>query len=74
MKLPDGVLFTLESDRKGISVILKQRDFGMCRSCKWWTQQQNSIQGRCELLKIYPTGSWYCANWKEEGADSDERR
>lgn len=33
-----------------------------CRDCGWWEKQADSLQGRCSLLGIYPTGSWYCAN------------
>lgn len=33
-----------------------------CRDCKWWTKQEDSAQGRCELCGFYPTGEWYCAN------------
>ena len=34
----------------------------LCRNCKWWTKQEASLQGRCALFGIYPTGAWYCAN------------
>ena len=37
-----------------------------CSDCKWWTKQEASLQGRCELLKMYPTGTWFCANGKRE--------
>ena len=37
-----------------------------CGECKWWTKQEASLQGRCELLKMYPTGAWFCANGKRE--------
>ena len=37
-----------------------------CADCKWWTKQEVSLQGRCELLKMYPTGAWFCANGKME--------
>jgi hypothetical protein len=40
-----------------------------CEDCKWWTKQKDSGQGRCELLGIYPTGGWYCANGAEERTD-----
>lgn len=33
-----------------------------CRDCYWWKKQEASIQGRCSLLSMYPTGNWYCAN------------
>lgn len=33
-----------------------------CKDCKWWTKQEKSIQGRCALNGMYPTGGWYCAN------------
>ena len=37
-----------------------------CSDCKWWTKQESSLQGRCELLQMYPTGTWFCANGKRE--------
>ena len=37
-----------------------------CAECKWWTKQEASLQGRCELLQMYPTGAWFCANGKRE--------
>lgn len=33
-----------------------------CKDCKWWTKQANSLQGRCALYGMYPTGEWYCGN------------
>jgi hypothetical protein len=33
-----------------------------CKDCEWWTRQTCSVQGRCALLGIYPTGAWYCGN------------
>lgn len=33
-----------------------------CRNCKFWTKQEDSLQGRCELFGSYPTGGWFCAN------------
>lgn len=33
-----------------------------CKDCKFWEKQQDSLQGRCCLNNIYPTGYWHCAN------------
>lgn len=33
-----------------------------CKDCKWWSKEKDSLQGRCALLQMYPTGKWYCAN------------
>ena len=33
-----------------------------CKDCDWWTKQEDSVQGRCELMQMYPTGGWYCGN------------
>ena len=41
-----------------------------CKDCKWWTKQEESIQGRCALAGIYPTGGWYCGNGERK--DDDE--
>lgn len=37
-----------------------------CKDCKWWTKQEKSIQGRCALYGMYPTGGWYCANGRRD--------
>lgn len=34
----------------------------LCRDCHWWTKQKKSSQGKCALLGMYPTGSWFCGN------------
>ena len=33
-----------------------------CKDCDWWTKQEDSAQGRCELMQMYPAGGWYCGN------------
>lgn len=33
-----------------------------CKDCDWWTKQEGSVQGRCELMQMYPAGGWYCGN------------
>ena len=38
-----------------------------CKDCKYWTKVPGTNQGLCRLLKIHPTGAWYCANGKREG-------
>lgn len=38
----------------------------LCKDCKWWDKYDDSLQGRCALLKISPTGGWYCANGRKE--------
>ena len=35
-----------------------------CKDCEWWEKQKNSLQGRCELMQMYPTGAWFCGNAK----------
>lgn len=39
-----------------------QPEIVRCKDCDWWTKQENSSQGRCALLSIYPTGGWFCGN------------
>lgn len=38
------------------------RDVVRCRDCYWWAKQEDSLQGCCSLLPIYPTGAWFCGN------------
>lgn len=46
-----------------------------CKDCKWWTKQEDSLQGRCALIQSYPTGAWYCADGEKKDesdtADND---
>lgn len=45
-------------------------DLTRCKDCVWWTKADASLQGRCSLFGIYPTGAWFCANAeRKKGAD-----
>ena len=33
-----------------------------CKDCDWWTKQKDSVQGRCELMQMYPARVWHCGN------------
>lgn len=37
-----------------------------CKNCRWWDKYKGSLQGRCALHSISPTGNWYCANGKRK--------
>jgi len=39
-----------------------EREVVHCKDCEFWTKQHDSIQGRCDLMQMYPTGEWYCGN------------
>jgi len=39
-----------------------QQEIIRCKDCEWWKKQKDSLQGRCELMQMYPTGAWYCGN------------
>ena len=66
-------------DRYGIVSVIKAfpasdvRDVVCCRDCYWWTKQEDSLQGCCSLLPIYPTGAWFCGNGIRE-ADYMQRK
>ena len=53
-------------DRKWVDRWLRQlppaQPIIRCKDCAWWTKQEDSLQGRCALLQIYPTGEWFCGN------------
>ena len=40
-----------------------------CKDCEWWKKQKDSLQGRCELMQMYPTGAWYCGNAQRRVTD-----
>ena len=40
-----------------------------CKDCEWWEKQKDSLQGRCELMQMYPTGAWYCGNAQRRETD-----
>lgn len=41
-----------------------------CKDCIWWTKADASLQGRCSMFGMYPTGTWFCANAeRKEGAE-----
>lgn len=33
-----------------------------CKDCRFWERTTDSLQGICYLLRMNPTGMWYCAN------------
>lgn len=33
-----------------------------CKDCEFWERHTDSLQGICYLLRMNPTGMWYCAN------------
>ena len=39
-----------------------QSEIIRCKDCDWWTKQEDSVQGRCELMQMHPAGGWYCGN------------
>lgn len=39
-----------------------QPEIVRCKDCDWWTKQEDSLQGRCALMGMYPTGGWFCGN------------
>lgn len=44
-----------------LSLLPTEPEIITCKNCKWWTKQQDSMQGRCALFRHYPTGYWWCA-------------
>lgn len=32
-----------------------------CGDCKYWTEQENHLQGRCSRYKFFPHDEWFCA-------------
>jgi len=45
-----------------------------CKDCEWWTKQDKSIQGRCELMQMYPTGEWFCGNAQKRVKDGSKAK
>ena len=42
-----------------------------CKDCDWWAKQEESLQGKCTLLQIYPTGGWFCGNARRKGGQNE---
>lgn len=40
-----------------------------CKDCRFWTKQNDSLQGRCLLSGNYPTREWYCANGERKDGE-----
>lgn len=57
--------YVIPKDEPTVDVIEVTR----CKDCEWWTKQEDSAQGRCTLLGIYPTGAWYCGNGRRTEDD-----
>ena len=57
----------LRASKRALVDIIKelpsaQPEIIRCKDCDWWTKQEDSPQGRCALLQMYPTGGWFCGN------------
>ncbi len=50
---------TINKLRESLST---QPEIIYCKDCDWWTKQEDSPQGRCALMGMYPTGGWFCGN------------
>lgn len=37
-----------------------------CKDCEYWSPREKSLQGRCELRGMYPTGTWFCGNARKK--------
>lgn len=48
------------------NAIAKAIPIVQCKECDYWEKSENSLQGRCCLLQMYPTGEWFCANAKRK--------
>ena len=63
---PHGDVWNVESMEEMVDRIKQlpsaQPDIIRCKDCDWWTKQEDSPQGRCALLQMYPTGGWFCGN------------
>lgn len=46
--------------------IEENKQFVQCKECDYWKKSENSLQGRCCLLQMYPTGEWFCGNGKRK--------
>ena len=36
-----------------------------CKDCEWWTKSNECVQGRCDLMRMYSTGEWFCGSAQE---------
>ena len=65
----------LEYDRqqyeKGYEDGKAEHEVVRCRDCVFWEKKTNSLQGRCCLFQIYPTGTWFCANGRDNKLRDD---
>lgn len=66
MTLPSGWIARPKVDRKGVKVSIEMSELILCKDCEFWEQQEKSLQGRCCLLQMYPTGEWFCGNGKRK--------
>lgn len=49
-----------------LEAIVKGTPLAQCKECDYWEKSKNSLQGRCCLLQMYPTGEWFCGNAKRK--------
>lgn len=71
---PYNVIMEERIKKKVTSIVrslpeVKKEDVIHCKDCEWWTKQDKSSQGRCELMQMYPTGEWFCGNAQKRVED-----
>ncbi len=58
----DGDILIWKPPKDLFPPIPVKKELVRCKDCKWWTQVNNSLQGRCAVFLMYQTREWYCAN------------
>ncbi len=72
MKTPKYLYFRVKTVNHGTDLDIEDAsdvdvvEVVRCKDCDWWTKQDDSLQGRCALLQIYPTGGWFCGSAERE--------
>lgn len=75
-RTPDGEIYVAKINAlvKIDALPTAQPEIIHCKDCEWWEKQKDSLQGRCELMQMYPTGAWYCGNARRRCQRNMERR
>lgn len=62
------IIYALHEALQGVELI-------HCKDCEWWTTKRaRSLQGRCELMQMYPTGEWFCGNAQKKVKDGSKEQ
>jgi hypothetical protein len=66
-----GVAMATKDMKSGRHPDCPLKELVQCVDCDWWTKQEASLQGHCQVHGMYPTEAYYCGTGRRRTEDVD---